>query len=182
MTQELTHIHPACDASAINDLLVAAVAALGAAIQTDLPPMTVLAPAPGANDDLPQNTRRDLYAAERLYGVCFGAMRAVTRRPGIADTQTLIIPQSGGHKIIILCVSGAAVVYAPDGRGATLDAIFHAVAKEKMQEWIGAARARQALGMALGMWSYTTSRDSAAGRSPCGNGKYSLWTSGVLAD
>ena len=101
--------------------------------------MTVLAPAPGANDDLPQNVRRDPYAAERLYGVCFGAMRAVTRRPGIADTQTLIIPQSGGYKIIILCVSGAAAVYAPDGRGATLDAIFHAVTKEKMQEWIEAS-------------------------------------------
>ena len=142
MTQDLTPIHPACDASAINDLLVAAVAALGDAIQTDLPPMTVLAPAPGSNDDLPQDARRDLYAAERLYGVCFGGMRAVTRRPGIADTQTLIIPQGAGYKIIVLCVSGAAAVYAPNGRCATLDATFYAVTKEKMQEWIDASARR----------------------------------------
>lgn len=135
MTQELTPIHPACDASAIGDLLAASIVALQAAIQTDLPPMTTLLPVPGATRDLPQGVRRDLHAAENLYGVRFGAMHAVTHRPVAADTRTLIVPQGDGHKIIVLCVSGSAAVYAPIGRNASLDRVIPVVAGAMLDAW-----------------------------------------------
>ncbi len=135
MNPEPTTISHACDASTIGDLLAASIVALQAAIQTDLPPMTTLLPLPGATRDLPQGVRRDLHAAESLYGIHFGPMRVVTQRPEAADTRTLVIPQGDGHKIIVLCVSGSAAVYAPIGRQAALDRVIPVVAGAMLDAW-----------------------------------------------
>ena len=136
MTQELnTTIRPACGASAISDLLAASIVALQAAIQTDLPTMTTLVPVPGAAKGLPQGLQRDLHAAEQLYGVRFGSMQAVTHRPEMADTRTLICPQGNGYSIVVLCVSGSAAIYKPSARDAKLMAIVQAVTPEMLREW-----------------------------------------------
>ncbi|NNM65457.1 MAG: hypothetical protein HKL99_12730 [Burkholderiales bacterium] len=135
MNQELNTTCPAYDASAIGDLLAASIAALQAAIQTDLPPMTTLLPVPGATRDLPQGVRRDLHAAENLYGVRFGPVHAVTRRPTIKDTRTFVVPQHGGPAIVVLAVTGAAAIYKPNGRRATLAGMIPCVTKDDLEAW-----------------------------------------------
>ena len=136
MTQELnTTIRPACGASAISDLLAASIVALQAAIQTDLPMMTTLVPVPGAAKGLPQGLQRDLHAAEQLYGVRFGPVHAVTRRPTIKDTRTFVVRQHGGPAIVVLAVTGAAAVYTPNGRRATLMGTIACVTRRELEVW-----------------------------------------------
>lgn len=135
MNPELNTTCPACDASTIGDLLAASIVALQAAIQTDLPPMTTLLPVPGATRDLPQGVRRDLHAAENLYGVRFGPVHAVTRRPEIKDTRTFVVPQHGGHAIVVLAVTGAAAIYKPNGRRATLTGTISRVTRHELEVW-----------------------------------------------
>lgn len=131
----------------INDLLAASAEALRAALKTDLPPITQILPVLGADAGLSQDVRRDLYAAHRLYGVRFGAMCAITRRPDIEDTETLILPQGEAYVIVVLSTSGDAAIYTPNGRSATLVNKISCVTKE-MLEALARAGTRQGALMA----------------------------------
>jgi hypothetical protein len=131
---------------AINDLLAASAVALRAALKTDLPPITQILQVHGAGDGLSQEARRDLYAAHCLYGVRLGEMCAITRRPGIEDTQTLILPQGDAYVIVVLSTSGAAAIYAPNGRGATLVNKIAGVTKEMLEGWAHASTRPPGLG------------------------------------
>lgn len=145
MTQAQTPQPSPFDGARINDLLAAAAVALRSAIKIDLPPITRLMPSPGLAMDLPQDAKRDLYAANRLYGVRFGEMCALTRRPEIEDTETLIIPQGDAYVIIVLSVSGDAAIYAPNGRGATLVRKISCVTREILDGWARASTRQPAL-------------------------------------
>lgn len=111
-------------------LIGAATAALRQAYETDLPWVESVEIEQGAEVDMSQQDRRDLYAAKRLCNIQYGALRAVRRRPELRGLQTCIVPYEGAHRIVVLSCEGAVAVYVPgeDGRSASLVQVLSKVA------------------------------------------------------
>lgn len=111
-------------------LIGAATAALRQACETDLPWVETVEVEQGGEVALPQEGRRDLYAAKRLCNIQYGALRAIRRRPALSGLQTCIVPFADTHRIVVLSCEGAVAVYVPgeDGRSASLVQVLSNVA------------------------------------------------------
>lgn len=123
---------PAEEAQAMPDeevsmLLQAALLARSLALEQDLPPfhtLDALHPAQDPlHDRLSQASRRDLYTAQRSYGIHLGGVRMAVRRPEAEDVRTLILPGKTGYHVLVLA-QPAAALYAVESDQPRLMRVF----------------------------------------------------------
>jgi hypothetical protein len=118
-------------------LIAAACAALRQAYEVDLPWVDDVEVERDAEMALSQDSHRDLYAARCLCNVLYGSLRWMRRRPGLRGLRSVIVPDRGAHRIVVLAQEGSAAVYAAIDGKAQLLRVLARVDAESLDALVG---------------------------------------------